>query len=167
MSGLYGNPVGGGSLPKTLILTDENGVEVVGVVVGQKTVFTATDNDVRKGMVYASDGGVSTGTKDIPAYNTTTGVVAIPADSELKFKLDKEDSYDYTELQAMIMPYNSTASDSVAVEKVVINDNVYNTGSTTIISTVSKDTTNKAISFGINNGSTPTIIRYFTYKEEI
>ena len=163
----YGNPVGGFCYPKTYILTDENGTEMAtGVVVGEKTVFTATDNDVRNGIVYAGDEGVSTGSKDIPAYHTTEGYRIIEANSEFKIILSDLDLYDYTKLQCIICPYNTSTSDSVSAEKVVIDNNIYQVNSSTIISSVIKDSNEKAIKLGItNNNSTKYIIRFFTYKE--
>lgn len=74
--------------------------------------------------------------------------------------------FDYTKLQAMIMPFNSTIENSIAVEKVVIDDNVYQAGQTTVLASVTKNSTTKKISLGITNGSTPAVIRFFTYKEE-
>lgn len=64
---ISGNMVGSFSpIGKTLILVDENGNEIAaGVIVDSEVIFTATDSDVRKGKVYASDGGVSTGTLEI------------------------------------------------------------------------------------------------------
>lgn len=63
---ISGNMVGSySSLGKTLIFVDESGNEITGVVVGQETVFTATDEDVIKGKVYASNDGVSVGTLEI------------------------------------------------------------------------------------------------------
>ena len=63
---ISGNMVGSYShLGKTLIFVDESGNEITGVVVGQETVFTATDEDVIKGKVYASNDGVSVGTLEI------------------------------------------------------------------------------------------------------
>ena len=60
---ICGNMVGSYSqLGKTFTLVDENGNEIIGVVVDKETVFTATDNDVRQGKVYASNDGVSVGT---------------------------------------------------------------------------------------------------------
>jgi hypothetical protein len=60
---ISGNLVGSySSLGKTVIFVDENGNEIMGVVVGQETVLTANDNDVREGKVYASNEGVSVGT---------------------------------------------------------------------------------------------------------
>lgn len=63
---INGNMVGSYSqLGKTLILEDENGKQVVGVVVGSQIIFTAVDTDVVKGKVYASNEGVSTGTLEL------------------------------------------------------------------------------------------------------
>ena len=60
---ICGNMVGSYSqIGKTFTLVDEDGNEIVGVVVDKETIFTATDNDVRQGKVYASNDGVSVGT---------------------------------------------------------------------------------------------------------
>lgn len=167
MSGLYGTPVIAPAAIKTVMLEDGDGNSLTAVVTGEETVFTATDNDVREGMVYASDGGVSTGTKDIPLYHTTSGVQAVPANSEFKITISKNNRYDYTELQAMTMPYKARMDQSVLVDRVVINDNVYNIGSSEIVSTVTKNINDKSIDLGIINGNTPSIIRFFSYKEEL
>ena len=161
--GILGNATGGFGFPKTYILTDENGNELTGVYVESETIFTATDNDVRKGMVYAGDGGVSTGSKNIPSYNTTEGRKVITNGS--KFVIPIPD-YDYTRLQAIICSYNTSLDDSVSTEKVVINDNVYDVQSTTSLSVVVKDSVNSGIDLGITNTSgNVCLIRYFTYKE--
>ena len=63
---IIGNMVGSySSMGKTFIIEDENGNELVGVVVDSEVVFTATDSDVRQGKVYASDEGVSVGTLEV------------------------------------------------------------------------------------------------------
>lgn len=63
---ISGNMVGSYSqLGKMLIFVDEQGNEVSGVIVDQEAVFTATDEDVIKGKVYASSEGVSVGTLEI------------------------------------------------------------------------------------------------------
>ena len=161
---ISGNMVGSYSqIGKTFILVDEDGNEITGVVVDQETVFTAGDNDVREGMVYASDSGVSTGTKEIPPYHTTEGRRVVTNGS--KFILPIQ-NYDYTVLQAMICSYNTSLNNSVAVEKVVINDNIYDVQSTTSISVLQKDNENESIDFGITNTSGGMcLIRYITYKE--
>ena len=125
MSGLYGNPVGGGSLPKTLILTDENGVEVVGVVVGQKTVFDATEEDVKIGKTFASDSGVMVGT-DTRTYRTYHASCAIFPGESFTIPLSEYDQYNYTEFQAMIAEFNTSSLDSTSVSKVSLNNAVYN-----------------------------------------
>lgn len=62
---IVGNMVGGSSsMGKTYILEDENGNQVVGVIVDNMVLFTAKDEDVALGKVYASDQGVSTGTHE-------------------------------------------------------------------------------------------------------
>jgi hypothetical protein len=63
---IAGNMVGCYSmLGKTIIIENENGEELMGVVVDQEVVSTATDADVRKGKVYASNNGISVGTLEI------------------------------------------------------------------------------------------------------
>lgn len=63
---IYGNMIGGGSAPlRTLILVDDDGNEMIGVITDSEVIFTAEDSDVRKGKVYASNDGVSIGTLDV------------------------------------------------------------------------------------------------------
>ena len=166
---LYGNMIGGVAPLKTLKLIDESGVEIVGVVTDSEVIFTATDNDVREGFVYASDGGVSTGTKDIPAYRTTAGYTTVlPTEDFVISSLFQSDRYNYTELQCIITVFNTNINDSVSAEKVVINNSVYNVGDTTKFSDVIKDMSAKLINLNITNDSENIyLIRYFTYKEEL
>jgi gas vesicle protein len=66
MSLIYGNVVGGIiGYGKTFVLTDESGNELTGVIVDEEVIFTANDEDVRQGKVYAGDSGVSTGTLQV------------------------------------------------------------------------------------------------------
>lgn len=62
---ICGNMIGGTAPLKTVKLVDEDGNEVIGVIVDSEIIFTAVDSDVRKGKVYASDNGVSTGTLEV------------------------------------------------------------------------------------------------------
>jgi hypothetical protein len=161
--GILGNATGGFGFPKTYILTDEHGNELTGVYVESETVFTATDNDVREGMVYASDSGVSVGQKNIPPYHTTTGKRLIKAGADFTIVLN---NYDYTELQAMICNYGTSLVNSCSVDRVGINDNVYPVESTEVLSTITKDSSTRSINFGItNNTENKFVIRYITYKE--
>lgn len=164
--GLYGNPIMAPAALKTVIIEDANGNSMTGVVVDDLTVFDATANDVREGKIFACDEGVKTGTKIIPAYHTTEAVIAIPVGSNCEIPLSNMDKYDYTKLQVIVCSYNTSLSDSVSAEKVVINDCLYNVGETIAISNVSKNVDTKTINLGItNNGPNPLILRYFTYKE--
>lgn len=62
---IYGNMIGGAAPLRTVKLVDEEGNELIGIVTGNEVIFTAVDEDVRRGKVYASDNGVSVGTLDI------------------------------------------------------------------------------------------------------
>ena len=163
---VFGNAVGGiTGYGKTFIIEDENGSQITGVVVGEEVVFTADPvTDIRKGKIAATEGGVVVGQKDIPAYYVYEGYRLISAGSQF---IIVSDEYDYTRLQAIICPFNTSLSNSVASEKVVIGDSVYNSGSTNVLSLVSKDFTNERIDLGITNDTDNRyIIRYFMYKEE-
>lgn len=160
---INGNMIGGSAPLKTVKLVDENGGEILGVVVDQETIFTATDNDVREGFVYAGDSGVSIGTKEIPAYHTSEGKKIILAGKAFTIPLE---NYDYTALQVLICAYNTSASDSVAVDRVGIQDTMYEVESTVALSTITKDASTTSINLGITNDTNNKfVIRYFTYKE--
>ena len=165
---INGNMIGGSAPLKTVILMDENGNEVTGVVTGSEVIFTATDNDVREGVVYASDAGVSTGTKNIPSYRTTKGVCLVSDGDEFSIMdMEKYDRYDYTELQCIIAPLETTIEDSIVSDKIVLNNNVYNTNSSVQLSAVTKDYNNKSIKLNIiNNSGKDYVIHFFTYREE-
>lgn len=166
---INGNMVGAyNQMGKTLTLVDENGNEIVGVIVDQEVVFTACDNDVREGMVYASDEGVSVGTKVIPIYHTCQGARLITKGSPVIIPNMNTtlDYYDYTKLQAIICLFNTTLDNSVAAQKVAIEDRVYNVQSTESVSTVIKNHDAQTIDLGIvNDSSTNWVIKFFTYKE--
>lgn len=164
---IYGNAIITRKEPQTYIFEDKSGNQITGVYVEKETVFTATDNDVREGMVYAGDIGISTGTKDIPAYHTTEGVTVVPVGRAFDIYIATAERYDFTKMQAIICPFNGTPDKSVAAEKVVINSSVYAVGSTDEIAVVTVDHDSKKIKLGItNDGTTPFVIRYFTCKEE-
>lgn len=161
---IYGNSIGGVGLERTYILVDEKGNQVPAVMVDNETVLDATANDIRKGKVAVNYSGVTTGTKEIPAYYTMEGAKYVPAGSPFVVTLQR---YNYTKLQALVCVYNTSLSDSVATEKVSINGKVYAANSSEEIATVTIDDENSQINLGItNNEDTPRIMRYFTYKEE-
>lgn len=163
--------VAGGVTPlaetQTYILQDENGNEVPAVLVAEETIFTATANDIRLGTVAATAEGVTEGAKEIPPYYVTEGVRAVPAGSAFSITISEKDRHNYTKLQAIICQYSGSMAASVAADKVAINDNVYPVGSTEIVAAVTVDDATKTINLGITNeGATPCVIRFFTYKEE-
>lgn len=166
---IYGNPVGGSLNAKTYQIECNGGtVEIMAVVVDEETIFDADVNDVRAGKVFATNNGVKVGTRNIPAYNTCAGYRIIAPNEEFKIVLSASDLYDYTKLQCIICPFNTSISDSVAADRVVIDGNLYEVNSSTVLSEVTKDATEKAIKLGITNDSSSSyIIRLFTYKEEL
>lgn len=168
---IYGNPVGGALNAKTYQLefngNGEDKKEIVAVVVDEEELFDADVNDVRTGKVFATSTGVKTGTKDIPAYRTVQGFVGIKPNETFSIVLKEYSQYDYTKLQCLISKFNTTTDDSVAVDRVVIDDSVYSVNSTTVLSTVVKNSSTGSIDLNITNDTSDTfILRYFTYKEE-
>lgn len=168
---IFGNTVGGGgTLGKSVIIEGTDGTELVGVVVGvvtdKETIMTATANDVREGKVFASEDGIVTGTKRIPAYETTQASCFVLQGENYSIPLDKYDKYDYTKIQGIITKYNSNPLQRMSAEKVIIDDNVYEVNSSEVLSTITKNTETKSIDLNIvNNTEDIYIIYYFTYKE--
>ena len=165
---IYGNPVGGAMNSKTFMLkVNGSDKEIAAVVVDEEKVFDATENDVRKGMTFASNSGVKVGTKDIPAYRTKQGVVGIKPNESFSILLKDYTQYDYTKLQCLISKFNTSIDDSVSVDRVVIEDNVYTVNSTEVLSTVTKDATTGSIKLNIiNDTNNNYLLRYFTFREE-
>lgn len=158
--------VGKNTPADTYILVDTTGKEIVGTLVNNETVFTATANDIREGMIAATDSGVTTGSKVIPSYHTTETTRYIPVGSAVTIPLPILDKYDYTKLQVVICEYNTSMSKSVSVIKTAILNKVYDVNSVTEIAEVKKDSVNKTIDLGITNDTEkPFVIRCFTYKE--
>ena len=166
---IYGNPVGGALNAKTFMLEVNGGkTEIAATVVGEETVFDATPNDVRTGKKFATSSGVAVGTKDIPAYRTAQGAVIIKPNENFSIVLEGYSQYDYTKLQCLISKFNTSVDDSVAVDKVVIGDNVYAVNSTIPLAAVTKDAATKSIKLNIKNESSVNyVLRYFTYREEV
>lgn len=155
----------GESLPNTIILEDESGNQIAAMLTDETIYLTADpDTDIRDGKTAITSVGVVEGNKEIPNYHTHEGTRLVPAGS--LFAIPNED-YDYTKFQAIICAYNTSLLDSVASKYVVINDNVYATGSTMSIATVFKDSENARIDLGMmNETGHPCVMRYFMYREE-
>lgn len=147
----------------TYVLVDEAGNEVPAVYVDGDVFLTATRNDIRLGTTAITDNGIVEGEKYIPSYVTSEGYKAVPNGSKFTFHID---NYDYTKLQAIICPYDKSIAGSVASERVAIDGKVYPVQSTVSEASVTIDSNNELIDFGITNTSgKPYLIRYFTYKE--
>lgn len=167
---ISGNMVGSySSIGKTFILVDDAGNEITGVCVDNPVVFTAGDNDVREGMVYASDSGVSTGTKDIPAYRTTAGSAIIDPGANFCIPMSDYNKYDYTVFQCMISLVNfDDMNNSVNTSMIALNDGVYQVNSIEKLASVSKNTETLSIDLNITNDTENYyVIYYFTYREEV
>ena len=162
------NRVGSGSggevsIGDTIILVDENGTEVAAVLTNEEVDLTATANDIRKGVSAVTDEGIVTGTKEIPTYHTTEGYKVIANGAKFTVTID---DYDYTKLQAIFCPYNTTVAKSVVAEKVAIDGSVYAVRSAVVEASIVKDSVNGKIDFGFtNNTGSSYVIRYFSYKE--
>lgn len=166
---ISGNMVGSYSqIGKTFIIQDIDGNEITGIVTASKVIFTAGDNDVREGMVYASDSGVSTGTKNIPIYRTTAGSELIMPGSIFSIPLYQYMQYDYTVFQCLITLMDMTnINNSVNTNMIVLNNGVYEVNSVNKLADVSKNTETKSVDLNITNDSENYyLIHYFTYREE-
>ena len=148
------------------ILEDDNGNEVVAVMSENEVVFDATANDIRAGKIAATATGITEGTKEIPAYRADEGSVKIKVGQSMDIPL-LSDMCHYTVFQAIVCDFNADMYNSVSAEKVVINDSVYNTGSTSALADVRVDADLQTIKLGVTNtSSTPDVIHYMIIKED-
>lgn len=163
---IFGNMVGGASTPQTYEIIGEDGATLLAAATpsGNEVILTAGANDIRSGKIAATSDGIVTGSKDI--YITRHGYRAIASGNPFSIPLSNDNQYDYMYLQCIIAPYNTSPSDSIAVDMVVFEDKVYETGSTTSIATVTKNETSKSIDLNIGNANKNYIIHYITYKLE-
>lgn len=159
---INGNMVGGTAPIKTVKIVDENGEEILGVVVDQEQIFTATDNDVREGFVYAGDSGVSTGTKIIPSYHTEYGCKLMKANTTVTIPTRE---YNYNNLFVVIATYDTSITQSVLSTYVSINGAMYTVGSNEKISDIIIDAENEKINLGITL-SEKSVVRYLVTREE-
>ena len=161
---LFGKMNAAGTAETYTIITSD-GEKIQAVVVGEEVVFTATADDIRVGTVAATGDGVTTGTKVIPSYHTEEGYRLITNGSAFSIPFEDE-LFDFTKLQAIICPWAGSIAGSVAAEKVSLDENVFAVNSTESLATVTRDSENQEINFGITNESGSLyVVRYFTYKE--
>jgi len=165
VSSLSGEVNLGNDKNKTFILIDEKGNEVPAVVVDERVIFTATENDIRLGAIAVTEKGVTVGKKEIPAYHTTEGIEIIPAGAV--FSISGLPRYKYTKMQALMCDFNRSIANSTATHKVSMNGKVYAVASSEAIASITIEEETKTINFNVmNDKDKPCILRYFTYKEE-
>lgn len=164
---ISGNMVGMYStIGKTLVLVDEDGNELTGVVTENVQMFDATPADVRINKTFVSDNGIETGENTI-TYRTSEGIRLVLPETQFSIAFDGYDQHDYTKLQCIITKYASNSSERMGAEKIVLNNNVYDVGSSTSVSEITKNSETKSIDLNItNNSSDVYMIYFFTYKEE-
>lgn len=163
----YSSGDGGPSIEigETYIFVDEDGNDVTGVVSDEPVSLDATANDIRQGKTAATNDGVTLGEKIIPSYHTEEGLAFCSAGDRMKVSL-YSDRCQYTKFQALVCTSNTSTQNSVATIMVSIDGQVYAVNSTESLAEVVVDAANQAIDLAVvNDGGSPVIIRYFTYKE--
>ena len=161
---IMGNMIGSYSqLGRTFSFVDEDGSEVVGVITDKEQIFTATDNDVREGFVYASDAGVSTGSKVIPPYYVSCGFKIVPSGQSATISVPE---YNYQNLLITITSYNTSWSKSTMLTYVSIDNSIYTIDDNSKVADIVIDGDNCLIDLGIvvNEKS---VLRYFVVSEDI
>lgn len=164
---IYGNPVGGALNAKTFMLQVNGGeTEIAATVVGEETVFDATENDVRKGKTFASSNGVKIGQKNIPAYETRMGYFIVEPNESCSIPLSDEDRYDYTKFQCIVVVHSSDYSSNVTTKYISMNDGLFSVETSSKVSNITKNSKTKSIDLNMTNNSSDVYeIIYITYKE--
>ena len=129
--------------------------------------LTATENDIRVNTSAITEKGYTEGAKDIPKYYAIQGMQVVLGDTDIKLIEKNHNIYDYTKFQATLAIFNNSLSDSVQVDKVTVDDSLYKANTTTKLSDLSVDYENEAVNFGITNGDTTAVMRYFIMREEV
>ena len=104
------------------VFEDEAGNEFYATYADNVTLVTAGSNDIRYGRTAVTEGGITVGEKDIPAYHTTEGIQVVPVGEEFRIRIRNANRYDYTKLQAIICAFNTSLDNSVSADKVCINN---------------------------------------------
>jgi hypothetical protein len=130
----------------------------------QEVTLTATANDIRENTSAITNGGYTEGSKKIPSYQSRKGVSLIQANTAIVYKDSQR--YDFTKFQATLALFNSSISESVQVDRVTVDEAVYTANSTEKLADISIDHANTQIDFGITNGDTIAVMRFFIMREE-
>ena len=159
MAIIYGAPAGssGSIIGKTVMIKTEDGAEIFAVATEQEIILTASSSeDIREGKTAITGEGFITGTAKFPKI--AAGQVEIASGAAYSIPITDPDILNYTDIQGMI-----TQSGTYAVEKVVINNSVYEVNSEEPIAAVSVNS--QAIDLNItNNTENQYTIYYIVYK---
>ena len=164
---IYGNPVGGALNAKTYELQYNGGTTpIMAVVVDEEKVFDATENDVRKGKVFASNDGMKIGQKNIPAYETRMSTLLVLPNETCSIPLSSEDRYAYTKFQCIVVIFSSDYDSNVTTKYISIENNLFSVETSKKVSNITQNSETKSVDLNITNDSEDIYqIRYFTYKE--
>ena len=165
---IYGNMVGssGWIVGKTVEIISDDWTVLMGVVVDQEQILDAKPSDVRIGKKVVSDSGVIEGTNTI-TYRTRKMSYLIFPGEDFSIPIEDHDLYNYTKAQCIIAKFNTTILQSVEVNMIVLENNVYNVNSTQVLSSITKNTNTKSIDLNITNNTDDTyVVHLFAYKEE-
>lgn len=165
---ISGNMVGGGSAPlKTVILEDENGNEVVGIVTESPVILTARPSDIKIGKTAAIDSGVVEGENTINYRTEVSNRLILPGE-DFSIPLYDYNQYDYTKFQCIIVVFDSDYNTNVELLGVSINDSIFSAETSEKVSDITKNHNTKSIDLNLTNTTDKIYsIRYFTYHEEL
>ena len=149
------------------LIVDEDGNQLFATFTEQEILANATANDIRIGKTAVTESGLIEGENTI-TYRTAEGSQLVLPNNEFCISsLYLHNQYNYTKLQCIIAKYSSDANERMSTEKIVLNDNIYDTGSSVVVATLTKNAETKSIDFNITNDTNDVyIIYFFTYAEE-
>jgi len=174
---IYGNKIGGSRDTKTYIISvvdeDQNEImQATGVVVDKEEVFDASSVDVMYGRKFASEEGVMVGVNDSPCCRIVNGIHEVVPGVEFLLKMEERDQWDYTTFTAMMWPKLDEDNPTPRVDKVVVDDAVYDPDGNKVADVV-KDPSTKTIRFLLSNGDRlmnntqfPYLLYFCVCKEE-
>lgn len=153
-------------LGKTIIIVDDAGNELTGVITENLQIFDATPADVKIGKTFASDEGIQVG-EDTKTCRVRHGAQLILPGKTFSIPIKEYDGYDYTNFQAIVSLFNTSIVDSSETNRVVLYDAVYNVNSNIKIADIEKNVEDKSIDLNLTNDTDDVYIIHFnTYREE-
>ena len=154
---IHGNAVGGTAPIKTLIMVDDDGNELTGVITGSEVIFDATPADVRMGKTFAGNDGIQVGEMVV---SQSYGSVMLPANSEAVIVTPE---YEYSYLMVTICRYDTNEAQSVVPMYVSVGNAMYDASSGTKLSDIAVDVDSEQINLGITVNE-EAVLRYCVVK---